>query len=110
MAASKDLFGPASVLHDRKLRFFSKQPEKVARKATANHLIIWAHEDWLKNFYFEVLTTLKGLCTDPVLFPRINAIGFILSLLNPNPECEINQLRLCVNKLVSQPTVIQETH
>jgi len=37
-------------------------------------------------------------------------MGFILSLWNSNPECEINQLRLLINKLVSQPTVIQETH
>ena len=111
MAAIKDLFGPASVLpENRKLRFFSNQPERVARKATANHLIIWAHKDWLKNFCFEVLTTLQGHCTDPGLFHRINAIGFIDSLLNSNPECEANQLRLLVGKLVSHQTVIQETH
>jgi len=40
-AAIKDLFGPASVFpEDRKLKFFSKQPERGARKATAEHLII----------------------------------------------------------------------
>jgi len=111
MAAIKDLFGPASVLpEDRKLRFFSKQPARGARKATAEHLIIWAHWDWLKNFYFKVLTTLEGLCTGTVLFPRINAIGFIHSLLNSKPEQEANHLRLLVNKLVSQPTVILQAH
>jgi len=111
MAAIKDLFGPGSVLpEDRKLRLFSKQPEIGAREATAEHLIIWAYEDWLKNFYFEVLTTLEGLCADPLVFPRINAIGFIHSLLNSKPEQEANLLRLLVNKLVSQPTLILETH
>ena len=101
MAAIKDLFGPGSVLpEDRKLRFFSKQPEIGTREATAEHLIIWAYEDWLKNFYFEVLTTLEGLCTDPLVFPRINATGFIHSLLSSKPEQEANLLRLLVNKLV----------
>ncbi|PUU76119.1 CBF/Mak21 family-domain-containing protein [Tuber borchii] len=100
MAAIKDLFGPGSVLpEDRKLRFFSKQPEIGARETAAEHLIIWAYEDWLKNFYFEVLTTLEGLCTDPLVFPRINATGFIHSLLSSKPEQEANLLRLLVNKL-----------
>ncbi|KAG0643651.1 CBF/Mak21 family-domain-containing protein [Tuber brumale] len=100
MAAIKDLFGPGSVLpEDRKLRFFSKQPEIGAKEVTEEHLIIWAYEDWLKNFYFEVLTTLEGLCTDPLVFPRINAVGFIHSLLSSKPEQEANLLRLLVNKL-----------
>ncbi|CAZ85673.1 unnamed protein product [Tuber melanosporum] len=100
MAAIKDLFGPGSVLPgNRKLRFFSKQPEIGAREATEEHLILWAYEDWLKNFYFEALTTLEGLCTDPLVFPRINAVGFIHSLLSSKPEQEANLLRLLVNKL-----------
>ncbi|CUS13141.1 unnamed protein product [Tuber aestivum] len=100
MAAIKDLFGPGSVLpEDRKLRFFSKQPEIGARETTEEHLVIWAYEDWLKNFYFEVLTTLEGLCTDPLVFPRTNATGFVHSLLSTKPEQEANLLRLLVNKL-----------
>ncbi|PWW72335.1 CBF-domain-containing protein [Tuber magnatum] len=100
MAAIKDLFGPGSVLpEDRKLRFFSKQPELGARETTEEHLIIWAYEDWLKNFYFEVLTILEGLCTDPLVFPRMSATGFIHSLLSSKPEQEANLLRLLVNKL-----------
>ncbi|TKX23838.1 putative ribosome biogenesis protein NOC1 [Elsinoe australis] len=114
-AAIKDLLSQGSVLPDRKLKTFSKQPGLVAalqgngqswaigrplpNGLTESHLIVWAFEDWLKKQYFEFLKVLETWCSDEVDYARSRAITYVWELLKDKPEQEENLLRLLVNKL-----------
>ncbi|KAF8469035.1 CBF/Mak21 family-domain-containing protein [Kalaharituber pfeilii] len=100
LAAIKDLFASGRVLPSgRKLKAFAKQPGLGAKEVTDLHLLVWTFEDWLKNFYFEVLKVLEGLCADQLVFARSHAVGYVWELLKEKPEQEANLLRLLVNKL-----------
>ena len=64
------------------------------------HLLVWAFEDWLKRFFFDVLRAIERLSNDTVVHSRTQAVGVLSSLLQDKPEQESNILRLLVNKLV----------
>ena len=100
IAAIKDLFSSGVILpSDHKLRAFSKQPQLGSEGVTDLHLMVWAYEDWLKTYYFEVLQVLEGLSSDQLEFARSHAVGYIWELLKEKPEQEANLLRMLVNKL-----------
>lgn len=102
LRAIKDLFAQGMLLPpNRKLKMFNKQPCLGAKGTQDVHLLVWAYEDWLKNFYFEVLKTLESLCADQLEYARKNAVGYVYELLKEKPEQESNLLRMLVNKLVS---------
>ncbi|RPA85862.1 CBF-domain-containing protein [Ascobolus immersus RN42] len=97
--AIKDLLAAGNVLPDRKLRAFKNQVGLGSGNLTDMHLIIWAYEDWLKDFYFETLKVVEALSVDQLAYTRNNAVGFIAEMLRDKPEQEANLLRLLVNKL-----------
>ncbi|KAI9677086.1 MAG: hypothetical protein M1817_006925 [Caeruleum heppii] len=117
LGALKDLLGQGLVLPaDRKLRAFNSQPglisvlqelgkkkwtsaEALPAGLTKAHLILWAFEDWLKKYYFEVLKMLESWCNDEVEYARSRAVQYVWELLKEKPEQEANLLRLLVNKL-----------
>jgi ribosome biogenesis protein MAK21 len=100
LGAIKDLFAQGVCLPpNRKLKFFAKQPNLGSKDTKDVHLLVWAYEDWLKSFYFEVLKTLEQLCTDQLVYARTNAVGYVYELLKEKPEQEANLLRVLVNKL-----------
>ena len=117
IGALKDLLGAGAVLpSSRRLRSFAAQsgllsalqadsrsawtPEQTLPKSlTKRHLMIWAFEDWLKDFYFELLRVLESWCNDEVDYARSQAVTFVYELLKEKPEQESNLLRLLVNKL-----------
>ncbi|KAF5331903.1 hypothetical protein D9611_008891 [Ephemerocybe angulata] len=83
---------------DRKLRYFRDQPLTHPDR-TDEHLILWHFEDWLKKYFFSVLSTLETLSLDPLPYVRTQALTLIATLLRDKPEQEHNLLRLLVNKL-----------
>ncbi|KAK6344467.1 hypothetical protein TWF696_008104 [Orbilia brochopaga] len=110
LTAIKDLFANGTVLpDDRKLRHFGKQPlaqliqyEKAngTNQVSKAYLLLWAFEDWLKDFYFEVLKTLETVANDEgVTWVRMKAVEMVFELLKQKPEGEVNLMRLLVNKL-----------
>ncbi|KAL7273675.1 RNA-binding ribosome biosynthesis protein mak21 [Rhizina undulata] len=100
LAAIKDLFASGVVLPpNRKLKFFAKQPGLGGEDCKDIHLLVWAYEDWLKNFYFEILKTLEEICADQLVYARSHAVGYVFELLKEKPEQESNLLRLLVNKI-----------
>ncbi|KAF3939438.1 hypothetical protein ABW19_dt0202514 [Dactylella cylindrospora] len=110
LAAIKDLFANGSVLpSDRKLKPFAKQPlsdlleyqkAKGEDQIFKAYLLLWTFEDWLKDFYFEVLKTLEVVANDAgVTWVRMKSIDMVFELLKEKPEGEANLMRLLVNKL-----------
>ncbi|KAJ6259515.1 Ribosome biogenesis protein NOC1 [Drechslerella dactyloides] len=110
LTAIKDLFANGTVLpSDRKLLPFGKQPlaqllayEKAngASQIFKAYLLLWSFEDWLKDFYFEVLKTLEIVANDEgVTWVRQKAVEMVFELLKQKPEGEVNLMRLLVNKL-----------
>ena len=100
LAAIKDLLASGVVLpSDRKLKAFAKQDALGSSAVTDLHLLVWAYEDWLKSYFFEVLKVLEGLCADQLEFTRSHAVGYVWELLKEKPEQEANLLRMLVNKL-----------
>lgn len=100
LGAIKDLFAQGVCLPpNRKLKFFAKQPLLGAKGMADIHLLVWAYEDWLKNFYFEVLKCLEQLCSDQLVYARNLAVGQVYELLKEKPEQEANLLRVLVNKI-----------
>lgn len=104
--------GSASGLPDRKLKWFAEQQglsqvvnarkqglKKNGKLPGDEHLVMWAFEDWLKKWYFELLQVMEGLLHDPLPFVRAQVTGFTASLLTGKPEQEQNLLRLLVDKL-----------
>jgi len=111
--AIKDLFASGMVLpSDRKLKAFSKQPvgdllalQKKGRydQQVKEILVVWAFEDWLKTYFFEVLKVLETVAGDGgVTWTRTMAVNMVFELLKEKPEGESNLLRVLVNKLVSR--------
>lgn len=115
-------------LPDRKLRWFAEQPglrniayarqqsQKAGQKQGGKHqegdehLLLWAFEDWLKKWYFELLKNIETLSHDPLPFVRTQMTGFLAALLSSKPEQEQNLLRLLVDKLGdSEKTVSSRT-
>ncbi|GAA95277.1 uncharacterized protein L969DRAFT_92464 [Mixia osmundae IAM 14324] len=98
---------------DRKLRLFVDQPgltalialshDKTAgkhqRKLIEQYLLLWAFEDWLKKWFFELLQVAESFSSDPLPFVRGQALAHFAALLAATPEQEQNLLRLLVNKL-----------
>ncbi|KAI5476912.1 CCAAT-box-binding transcription factor [Pseudohyphozyma bogoriensis] len=114
----------------RKLRTFADQPglETIAkamdvldgkvkssggeltRQEVERTLVIWAFEDWLKKWFFEILKALEQMSVDPLPHPRSQAVIHLSNLLRDKPEQEGNILRLLVNKLGdSQRNVASKT-
>jgi len=85
---------------DRKLRYFRDQP-LLHPDVTDAHLALWAYEDWLKKWFFDVLGVLETYSLDSLPYVRTQTLAFITTLLREKPEQEQNLLRLLVNKLVS---------
>ena len=103
----------------RKLRAFADQPGlgavaaavqeldsgKAKRMTTFTQeevdrcLTIWAFEDFLKKWFFEILKALESMSVDPLPHPRTLSIMHLSNLLRDKPEQEANILRLLVNKL-----------
>lgn len=96
VTALKDIF-IGGVLPERKLKWFKGQP--VNKNTPISWLIVWAFEDWLKQYYFNLLQLMEGLNHDPVVFIRTNSVTCVFDLLKGKPEQEVNLLRLGVNKL-----------
>ena len=114
-------------LPDRKLRWFAEQPglkdvsyartqssksgnKQTGKQAGDEYLLLWAFEDWLKKWYFELLKSIEGLSHDPLPFVRTQMTGFLAGLLSSKPEQEQNLLRLLVDKLGdSEKTVSSRT-
>ncbi|KAK6511843.1 hypothetical protein TWF481_000749 [Arthrobotrys musiformis] len=110
LTAVKDLFANGSVLpSDRKLVAFAKQPiaellqyekSKGTDQVFKAYLLLWTFEDWLKDFYFEVLKTMEIVANDAgVTWVRMKAVDMVFELLRQKPEGEVNLMRLLVNKL-----------
>ncbi|KAK6529280.1 hypothetical protein TWF281_008458 [Arthrobotrys megalospora] len=110
LTAIKDLFANGSILpSDRKLRPFAKQPlgellayekSKGADQIFKAYLLLWTFEDWIKDFYFEVLKTMEIVANDAgVTWVRMKAVDMVYELLKQKPEGEVNLMRLLVNKL-----------
>lgn len=115
LAALKDMLAQGTMLPNRKLRMFNKQPallsafqavepswmsaDPLPEGVQDQHLVYWAYEDWLKRSYFEILKILESWCNDEVEFARMRAVTFVFELLKEKPEQEENLLRLLVNKL-----------
>lgn len=96
IAALKDMF-VNGVLPDRKLKYFKNQP--LSNKVSTEVLVLWAFEDWLKQFFFSLVQILEILSHDTVTYVRTSTVDHILDLLKSKPEQEANLLRLGVNKL-----------
>ncbi|KAF8542053.1 CBF/Mak21 family-domain-containing protein [Trichophaea hybrida] len=111
LGAIKDLFAQGVCLPpNRKLKFFAKQPLLGAKGMADIHLLVWAYEDWLKNFYFEVLKCLEQLCADQLVYARTNAVGYVYELLKEKPEQEANLLRVLVNKIGDSDKKLMNAH
>lgn len=85
------------LLPDRKLRYFADRPI-FSPGVTDAHLILWAFEDSLKNWYFRFIRILEVLSHDPLPYPKRRAMHRICELLSGKPEQEQNLLLLLVNK------------
>lgn len=58
IASLKDIFVQGGVLPDRKLRWFKHQPG-LSTFASPEWLIVWAFEDWLKQYFFSLVQILE---------------------------------------------------
>lgn len=58
IASLKDIFVQGGVLPDRKLRWFKNQPG-LSSFASSEWLIVWAFEDWLKQYFFSLIQILE---------------------------------------------------
>ena len=116
LRALKDLFAQGSLLpSNRRLYTFATHPiiqkelgrlqrQKDSEPLTSlplspDRLIVCAYENWLKEKYFEILTSLEVWCNDEIEFSRSKATRFVFELLKEKPEQEANLLRLLTNKL-----------
>jgi ribosome biogenesis protein MAK21 len=116
LSALKDLLAQGTLLPaDRKLRSFSNQSRlSVALSGLKSswkegdalpgslqkiHLVVWAFEDWLKGYYFDILKIIEFWCKDEIEYTKTRALSFVAELLSEKPEQEANLLRILVNKL-----------
>ncbi|KAI7959766.1 hypothetical protein MJO29_004834 [Puccinia striiformis f. sp. tritici] len=109
----------AGGLPPRKLKYFRDQPDlsviahthslsksrckfkfdDPAKLAHDEWLVIWAFEDWLKNWYLDLLRVIEALSHDPIVNTRSQTLTHLFYLLKDKPEQEQNLLTLLVNKL-----------
>ncbi|KAJ2516681.1 RNA-binding ribosome biosynthesis protein mak21 [Coemansia sp. RSA 1939] len=94
----KDLMCINLLPADRKLKYFADQPLN-AKDITNMHWILWAFEDKLKRYYFDLIQSMESLAYDPVVHTRQSMVSYFEELLEQKPEQEQNLLRLLVNKL-----------
>ncbi|RIB05094.1 CBF/Mak21 family-domain-containing protein [Gigaspora rosea] len=87
-----------SILPNRKLKYFRDQPLNDP-KVSDKHLIVWAFEDYIKNYYYELLCVIETLSHDVLIFVRQKIISIIFTLFKEKPEQDQNLMRLLVNKL-----------
>jgi ribosome biogenesis protein MAK21 len=81
------------------LSYFADQPLLAHPDVTDRHLVVYAFEDFLKKWFFNVLQILEVLSHDTLPYVRMKALDATFSLLAGNAEQEQNLLRLGVNKL-----------
>ena len=97
-------------------RYFADQPLLSHPDLTDRHLLLFAFEDYLKKWFFNLLQVLEVradyalLCPeltkqvlshDTLPYVRVQGLHAIFQLLAGNAEQEQNLLRLGINKLVS---------
>ncbi|KAL1412536.1 RNA-binding ribosome biosynthesis protein mak21 [Vanrija albida] len=82
-----------------KLRYFGDQPLLAHPDVTDRHLVVYAFEDFLKKWFFNILQILEALTHDTLPYIRTKAMDIVFRLLAGNAEQEQNLLRLGVNKL-----------
>jgi ribosome biogenesis protein MAK21 len=88
-------------------RYFADQPLLAHPALTDRHLLVFAFEDWLKKWFFNLLQVLETLSHDQLPYIRVQALQMVFKLLEGNAEQEQNLLRLGVNKLVCQSNHLQ---
>ncbi|WVQ84509.1 hypothetical protein IAT38_006663 [Cryptococcus sp. DSM 104549] len=95
-----------------KLRYFADQPLLQHPDVTDRHLLVFAFEDYLKKWFFNMLQVLEVLSHDTLPFVRTQALHIIFRLLSGNAEQEQNLLRLGVNKLgdTDRPVASKASH
>ncbi|WWC95441.1 hypothetical protein V866_002304 [Kwoniella sp. B9012] len=95
-----------------KLRYFADQPLLAHPQLTDRHLLMYAFEDYLKRWFFNLLQVLEVLSHDTLPFVRTQALHIIFQLLSGNAEQEQNLLRLGVNKLgdTDRPVASKASH
>ncbi|CAG8583319.1 4929_t:CDS:10 [Diversispora eburnea] len=86
-----------SVLPNRKLKYFRDQPLNDP-KVTNEHLIVWAFEDFIKNYYYDFIRVIEMLSHDVLLHVRQKTIMIIFTLFKEKPEQEQNLLKLLGDK------------
>ncbi|RXK37999.1 ribosome biogenesis protein MAK21 [Tremella mesenterica] len=82
-----------------KLKYFADQPLLAHLQISDRHLLLYAFEDYLKKWYFNILQVIEVSSHDTLSFVRMQALHIIFQLLQGNAEQEQNLLRLGVNKL-----------
>ncbi|TXT12976.1 hypothetical protein VHUM_01377 [Vanrija humicola] len=82
-----------------KLRYFADQPLLAHPDITDRHLLVYAFEDFLKKWFFNILQIIEALTHDTLPYIRTKAMDIVFRLLAGNAEQEQNLLRLGVNKL-----------
>jgi ribosome biogenesis protein MAK21 len=96
-------------------RYFADQPLLSHPDLTDRHLLLFAFEDYLKKWFFNLLQVLEVregisstapsahrqvLSHDTLPYVRVQGLHAIFQLLAGNAEQEQNLLRLGINKLV----------
>ena len=82
-----------------KLRYFADQPLLAHPGISDRHLVVFAFEDFLKRWFFNILQVLESLSHDTLPFVKTQTLHIVFQLLSGNAEQEQNLLRLGVNKL-----------
>lgn len=80
-------------------RYFGDQPLLAHPDITDRHLLVYAFEDFLKKWFFNILQIIEALTHDTLPYIRTKAMDIVFRLLAGNAEQEQNLLRLGVNKL-----------
>ncbi|OAV92353.1 hypothetical protein PTTG_02248 [Puccinia triticina 1-1 BBBD Race 1] len=75
------------------------KPDDESRKEHDEWLATWAFEDWLKNWYLDLLRVIEAFSHDPIVNTRSQSLTHLFYLLKDKPEQEQNLLTLLVNKL-----------
>lgn len=85
IASLKDIFIQGGVLPDRKLRWFKNQPG-LSSFASPEWLIVWAFEDWLKQYFFSLIQILE---VSSILLLHCYLLTLLGSLSRHSRVCEI---------------------
>ena len=98
ISTTKDLL-ITTLLPNRKLKALLEQSSLGHRNMNTGHLIHWAFEDHLKQFYFQMIQIFEHLSHDPLVFVRNHLVSHFEELLREKPEQEQNLLKLLVDRL-----------